>query len=363
MIQHDFCPIVLSVVDATFVFDLFVFVLTNTNFDLYSAVGVCTAVTDVSTASGHSSTIRFITKPTNERTSVKLPPSIQRPCTQIEARQASCLNGGQCMSGGRRGVICSCSSLYSGNKCQIPTRQCPPNYRRRSQQHQAAAPTAKPQNTQCKNIEQTSTGRDAKGTRNVNAQNRKIKHKGLHINQRDQWATVADLGRPSATKITEGVVILDYVRTTLYFSDYPEVSKNVQLWWCKTTSSLSDDHTQTRRQNAGPNQHTDENVNGYQKRAYVIQSVLCRRELMYVITRGVRLTFREDRWSGPCLLKRGLDRACHGVPSSQSVRVQVLRMRLYKTVDWSSSKPSVRLVTLGSYPRYKRRLMILTHFR
>ncbi|KAK3088747.1 hypothetical protein FSP39_023242 [Pinctada imbricata] len=28
-------------------------------------------------------------------------------------------------------------------------------------------------------------------------------------------------------------------------------------------------------------------------------------------------------------------------------------MRLYKTVDWSSTKPSVRLVTLGSYPRMK----------
>ncbi|KAK3094983.1 hypothetical protein FSP39_008731 [Pinctada imbricata] len=30
--------------------------------------------------------------------------------------------------------------------------------------------------------------------------------KGLRINQRDQWATVADLGRPSATEIAEGVV-------------------------------------------------------------------------------------------------------------------------------------------------------------
>ncbi|KAK3108286.1 hypothetical protein FSP39_004905 [Pinctada imbricata] len=30
-----------------------------------------------------------------------------------------------------------------------------------------------------------------------------MKHKGLHINQRDQWATGADLGRPSATEIAE----------------------------------------------------------------------------------------------------------------------------------------------------------------
>ncbi|KAK3095217.1 hypothetical protein FSP39_011664 [Pinctada imbricata] len=35
-----------------------------------------------------------------------------------------------------------------------------------------------------------------------------------------------------------------------HFSDYQEVSKNVQFW-CKTTSSLSDDHTQTRPQNTG----------------------------------------------------------------------------------------------------------------
>ncbi|KAK3104619.1 hypothetical protein FSP39_006305 [Pinctada imbricata] len=46
------------------------------------------------------------------------------------------------------------------------------------QQHQVAAPTAKPQNTQCKNTKQTSTERDAEGTRNVNTQHRNIKHKG-----------------------------------------------------------------------------------------------------------------------------------------------------------------------------------------
>ncbi|KAK3098955.1 hypothetical protein FSP39_024655 [Pinctada imbricata] len=39
------------------------------------------------------------------------------------------------------------------------------------------------------------------------------------------------------------------------------------------------------------------------------------------------------------------------VLSSQSVRVQFLKMRWYKAVDWSSTKPSVRLVTGESYPR------------
>ncbi|KAK3095577.1 hypothetical protein FSP39_016276 [Pinctada imbricata] len=34
-----------------------------------------------------------------------------------------------------------------------------------------------------------------------------IKHKGLHINQRDQWATGAELGRPSATEIAEGYIL------------------------------------------------------------------------------------------------------------------------------------------------------------
>ena len=33
------------------------------------------------------------------------------------------------------------------------------------------------------------------------------KHKRLHINQRDQWATGADFGRPSATQAADGVVI------------------------------------------------------------------------------------------------------------------------------------------------------------
>ncbi|KAK3101649.1 hypothetical protein FSP39_005195 [Pinctada imbricata] len=59
------------------------------------------------------------------------------------------------------------------------------------------------------------------------------------------------------------------------------------------------------------------------------------------------LSSEESDWHS----ERGLDRARHGFPSSQSVRVQVLRIDWYKTVGWFSTKPDVRLVTLGSYPR------------
>ncbi|KAK3094386.1 hypothetical protein FSP39_001064 [Pinctada imbricata] len=40
-------------------------------------------------------------------------------------------------------------------------------------------------------------------------------YNGVRINQRDKWAIGADLGRPSATSVANGVVILDYVHTTL----------------------------------------------------------------------------------------------------------------------------------------------------
>ncbi|KAK3098403.1 hypothetical protein FSP39_019191 [Pinctada imbricata] len=54
--------------------------------------------------------------------------------------------------------------------------------------------------------------RDAEKTRNVNAQHRNIKHKGLHINQRDQWA---DLGRPSATEIAGIKLALQLANTSI----------------------------------------------------------------------------------------------------------------------------------------------------
>ncbi|KAK3101356.1 hypothetical protein FSP39_002988 [Pinctada imbricata] len=84
--------------------------------------------------------------------------------------------------------------------------------------------------------QQKSTGRDAKGTGNVNTQHRNIKHKGLHINQRDQWATGADLGWPSATGIIEGVVILDYVRTTLPLFRLPRGLEEHQDRWSGLSS-------------------------------------------------------------------------------------------------------------------------------
>ncbi|KAK3091242.1 hypothetical protein FSP39_018214 [Pinctada imbricata] len=108
-----------------------------------------------------------------------------------------------------------------------------------------AAPTAKLQNTRCENTK-TSILRDEKETYdNIN-----IEHKRLHVNQRDQWATGADFGRPFAKQVSNGMDILDYrAHNLLTSANYPEISKNVQLR-CKTTSSLLDDHTQTRPQNA-----------------------------------------------------------------------------------------------------------------
>ncbi|KAK3084780.1 hypothetical protein FSP39_018800 [Pinctada imbricata] len=48
------------------------------------------------------------------------------------------------------------------------------------QQYSVAASTAKPQNTQCKNTEQTTTYRHAKGTRNINRHHRNTKFKKQH---------------------------------------------------------------------------------------------------------------------------------------------------------------------------------------
>ena len=52
------------------------------------------------------------------------------------------------------------------------------------------------------------------------------KHKRLHINQRDQWATGADLGRPSAKLIANGVVIRITCAQPSHSSGCTEVSKN-----------------------------------------------------------------------------------------------------------------------------------------
>ncbi|KAK3085436.1 hypothetical protein FSP39_003276 [Pinctada imbricata] len=100
----------------------------------------------------------------------------------------------------------------------------------------------------------------------------------------------------------------------------------------------------------------------YEHRAYEKQSLLCRLErVMHVlIFRGARQTFREDmrsgslvvrgvlhlpnqiskcRWPfprlGSCLLLQNLDRASHGVPSSDG-------MRWYKTVDSTIQRESLK---------------------
>ncbi|RKI44958.1 hypothetical protein D7V67_16970, partial [Clostridium paraputrificum] len=84
------------------------------------------------------------------------------------------------------------------------------------QQDPVAASTVKHQNTRCKNTKDEYSTRRKRDTRHVN-----IKHKRLHINRRDQWVTGADFGRPSVTQVANGVVILDYVRTTLSLLQLP----------------------------------------------------------------------------------------------------------------------------------------------
>ncbi|KAK3103057.1 hypothetical protein FSP39_016131 [Pinctada imbricata] len=84
------------------------------------------------------------------------------------------------------------------------------------QQDPVAASTVKHQNTRCKNTKEEYSTRRKRDTRHVN-----IKHKRLHINRRDQWVTGANFGRPSVTQVANGVVILDYVRTTLSLLQLP----------------------------------------------------------------------------------------------------------------------------------------------
>ncbi|KAK3086465.1 hypothetical protein FSP39_018815 [Pinctada imbricata] len=84
------------------------------------------------------------------------------------------------------------------------------------QQDLVAASTVKHQNTRCKNTKDEYSTRRKRDTRHLN-----IKHKRLHINRRDQWVTGADFGRLSVTQVANGVVILDYVRTTLSLLQLP----------------------------------------------------------------------------------------------------------------------------------------------
>ncbi|KAK3102483.1 hypothetical protein FSP39_011697 [Pinctada imbricata] len=77
------------------------------------------------------------------------------------------------------------------------------------QQDPVAASTPKHESSRCENTKDEDTKRRKRDTRHIH-----VKHKRLHLNQRGQWVTDADFGRPFATQVANGVVILDYVRTT-----------------------------------------------------------------------------------------------------------------------------------------------------
>ncbi|KAK3099868.1 hypothetical protein FSP39_010904 [Pinctada imbricata] len=61
-------------------------------------------------------------------------------------------------------------------------------------------------------------------TTHITETRNKITH--IHANQRDQWATGADLGRLSDIYVADGVAIRITCAQPYHFSDYPEVSKN-----------------------------------------------------------------------------------------------------------------------------------------
>ena len=72
------------------------------------------------------------------------------------------------------------------------------------QQYSVAASTAKrPKSKHIYDIH----SKGHKGDREHQIRHRIAEHKRLHIKQRDQWASGADLGRPSATQAAGGVVI------------------------------------------------------------------------------------------------------------------------------------------------------------
>ena len=78
-----------------------------------------------------------------------------------------------------------------------------------------------------------------KGYKGHQIRHQNTENKRLHINQRDQWATGANLGRPSAKLITNGMVIRITCTQPSHSSCCTEVSKNAQLWY-KIGRRLSD---------------------------------------------------------------------------------------------------------------------------
>ncbi|KAK3102284.1 hypothetical protein FSP39_010204 [Pinctada imbricata] len=98
-----------------------------------------------------------------------------------------------------------------------------------------------------------------------------MKHKRPHINQRDQWATGADLGRPSATQVADRRCRYPGLRVHNPPSTIPNTQKSRRrrTYNCGVKQPLHclDDHAQTRPQKRRGPSNTDEyRCNGLKKR-------------------------------------------------------------------------------------------------
>ncbi|KAK3083389.1 hypothetical protein FSP39_021382 [Pinctada imbricata] len=68
----------------------------------------------------------------------------------------------------------------------------------------------KPPKTPNAKTQQTRTERDTKGTKNTYSLHRNMKQKRPHINQREQWATGADLGPSSSIQVADGTFLVSW---------------------------------------------------------------------------------------------------------------------------------------------------------
>ena len=91
------------------------------------------------------------------------------------------------------------------------------------------------------------------------------------------------------------------------------------------------------------------------------QSMLCSARLETssgLRNKGVPTNNQRGRGSGPCLLRGGLNKSRHIVPTALLVRVQCFRKDLYKAVEGPSTRPIVLSVIIGQYCRRRRCLTI-----